>query len=263
MSKEESFEEVDLFAKETPEVIDTEALEAEEKPADEFVVPAKFTGKSLEDVITSYTNLETEFGRKNNEVGELRQLTDEILKQNVRAGQQSAELEDDIVGFDDLISDPEAAIDKALSANPRLAALEQSIAATAQDTAHKAVLARHEDADSVVVSADFQAWIGEQPGRQKVFADASNNLDAGVAADMLDLYKSTVAARSGEAELLRDAAARDGMKLATTEKRGHKPAQSKKLFKRAELIKLKIHDPRRYEAMSPEINLAYAEGRVR
>ncbi len=242
---------------------DLEALEAEDESTEDttFEVPEKFTGKTIEEVITSYTNLESEYGRKNNEVGELRKLTDDILRQKVQpleADQSSNE-----VGFDDLIEDPKAAIDKALAQNPRLAALEADIAATAQGTAHKAILERHEDADAVVQSPEFQKWVGENPHRQKMFADASNNLDAGTASEMLDLYKSNVQMKTDAAIAARDGKASDGMKLAANEKGGKTPAKSRKVYKRSELIKLKISNPRQYEKMAPEINKAYAEGRVR
>jgi hypothetical protein len=38
---------------------------------------------------------------------------------------------------------------------------------------------------------------------------------------------------------------------------------SKKIYRRADLIQLKLRDPDRYEQLQPEIMAAYAEGRVR
>ncbi len=96
-----------------------------------------------------------------------------------------------------------------------------------------------------------------------MFADASNNLDHGTAAEMLDMYKSSVQLKTDEAIESRDAQASEGMKLAANEKGGKVPAKSRKIYKRTELIKLKIHKPREYEKMAPIFNLAYAEGRVR
>jgi hypothetical protein len=37
----------------------------------------------------------------------------------------------------------------------------------------------------------------------------------------------------------------------------------KKIYRRADLINLQVTDPRRYEALSDEIQSAYAEGRVK
>ena len=38
---------------------------------------------------------------------------------------------------------------------------------------------------------------------------------------------------------------------------------SKKVYRRSDLIRLKMTDPARYEALSDEIMAAYAEGRVK
>ena len=38
---------------------------------------------------------------------------------------------------------------------------------------------------------------------------------------------------------------------------------SKKVYRRADLISLKMTDPSRYEALQPEIMAAYAENRVK
>jgi len=37
----------------------------------------------------------------------------------------------------------------------------------------------------------------------------------------------------------------------------------KKIYRRADIISLKVNNPKRYEALQPEIMQAYAEGRVR
>ena len=38
---------------------------------------------------------------------------------------------------------------------------------------------------------------------------------------------------------------------------------SKRIYRRADLIRLKMNDPNRYDALSDEIMQAYAEGRVK
>lgn len=39
--------------------------------------------------------------------------------------------------------------------------------------------------------------------------------------------------------------------------------RGKKVYNRADLINLRIHQPEKYEAMEPEIRKAYEEGRVK
>jgi hypothetical protein len=52
------------------------------------------------------------------------------------------------------------------------------------------------------------------------------------------------------------------MKAAAVETNGSGES-SKKVYRRSDLIRLKIKDPARYESMQDEIYAAYTEGRVR
>ena len=85
-------ESADVEVENTVEPEETlEAGEAEtQEPA--FEVPDKFSGKSVEDIVKSYQNLEQELGRKSQEIGELRNLSDSFLKAEISRN-----------GFDDKI----------------------------------------------------------------------------------------------------------------------------------------------------------------
>ena len=65
-------EETEEFTEITEDL--SEAPEQEEEPQSEL--PTKFQGKSMAEVVSSYENLEKELGRKGQELGELRKLTD-------------------------------------------------------------------------------------------------------------------------------------------------------------------------------------------
>ncbi len=56
----------------------TQQLEVEEPS-----IPSKFANKSTEEIIDSYTNLEKELGRKAQEVGELRKLSEKALQDGI------------------------------------------------------------------------------------------------------------------------------------------------------------------------------------
>ena len=64
---------------ETPETLEAES-DIEPTSSD---IPDKFAGKSVEDIVKSYQNLEQELGRKSQEIGELRQLSDSFLKAEI------------------------------------------------------------------------------------------------------------------------------------------------------------------------------------
>ncbi len=227
-------------------------------------MPEKFKGKSIEDVVKSYQNVEQALGNKSNEVGELRKLTDQILLNQATATQQPAapvDINND-VGFNDFVEDPRNAVNRVLDDNPRLKALEESVQARTNQLSRDALLKAHTDADQVVASPEFQSWLGESPVRTRMLQEAHVNSDVAVASDILDMFKSTRKAATDNAVDERDAIAKGDLKKATVEK-GRRSTSTKPIYKRTELIQMKMYDPRRYEVMSPEINLAYAEGRVK
>lgn len=268
MGQEVKEEEVSLFDDDGGQPDVTQAAEAQpqQEAAPEFEVPEKFRDKSLEDVIKSYVNLEKEYGNKSNEVGELRKWADTLLQaQNSPKPEPQAQTKEDIndyVGFEDFIDDPNDAVTRALQSNPTIKKLEQSLAQQQLEASRQALLKVHPDADSVVASPEFQSWMMEAPGRQAILTQAHQNMNVDVAVDMLNLYKATRQAANEEATTERGAKAKADLAKASVES-GGAPASTKKIYKRSELIELKVRDPRRYEGMREEIHRAYAEGRVK
>jgi hypothetical protein len=265
MEQEVIEEEVSLFddgGQPEPQAAEVAPEEKDETPA----IPEKFQGKSMEDVIQSYVNLEKEYGNKSNEIGELRKLTDQILLNQAQQQQAPARQAEDInedVGFDDFIEDPKLAVNKALETNPTIQRLEQHIEAQAVDASRQALLSAHPDAEAVVASPEFQNWIAESPGRAQMLQAAHVNRNVDVAVDMLNMYKQTKQVTNDEAVTERDAKAKADLKRASVETGGRPSGGTKKVYRRAELIELKLRDPARYEAMRDEIHQAYAEKRVR
>lgn len=77
------------------------------------------------------------------------------------------------------------------------------------------------------------------------------------AAQTLARARAAKAAQASAAAAAQAAAAPTGGASAAPSKGG------KKLYRRTDVIRLMVEDPDRYEALSPELSLAYAEGRVR
>ena len=264
MSNEEF---VDLFEDDNPGVQDVEEVDVIEKEVVEdspsVDVPEKFQGKSFEEVVNSYVNLEKDYGRKSNEVGELRKLTDEILKRQLETVEPTpvGEAKED-VGFDDFYDDPGSAVNKALESNPRLKAIEEKLAQEERMRSHQAMLERHPDADELVTSQEFLAWAQEKPARMKMLQTANATLDVDLADEIFSMYKAKAKSATDEAVESRSQKAKSDLRKATVET-GRSVAPSKKVFRRADLIRLKIERPEQYAAMSDEIRQAYADGRVK
>lgn len=237
-----------------------EIVVEDEKPA--FEVPEKFVGKSFEDVVDSYKNLEKEFGRKSNEVGELRKLTDDILRQQTVQPAVVENINESVVEDLDFYDDPEAAVDKAIARNPRLKNLEDRMVREAAQNSHAELIKAHPDVDEVVASQEFVDWIKGSSGRQKMLEESHKNYDVHLASDLLSTFKATQGLSTEAAIEERDAIAAEELKAASLEK-GRPSTSSKPVYRRSELIRLKLEQPSRYEAMSKEIHDAYADGRVK
>ena len=268
MEKEdEVLEEVSLFDEKNPVEDAVKSVEeVEEKPSEEeseVQIPDKFKDKSMEDVVQSYVNLEKELGRSKSEIGELRKLTDQILlNQANRASRSRDDEENNDLGFDDLVDNPKVAVNKAIDDNPRLKKMEETLEKQAAEAAQKALVAIHNDALDILDDPDFHKWLGDRESRQKMLNQAHMDRDVQLAADVIDMYKTQHKATNEEAVNERDAKAKADLKKAAVSK-GNKPTSTKPIYRRDELIRLKISDPDRYSAMYDDIVAAYAEGRVK
>lgn len=266
-------EEVSLFDKEgkiveeavKPQPKEEVKTDPDEGTKPEFEVPEKFKDKSFEDVVQSYMHLEKMHGNTANEVGELRKLTDQILmnQSQMSSNKKEDDYEEDLeFGFDDFVEDPAQAINTALQNHPTLKKLEQTIEKTETDASRKALLDAHPDADEVVASQEFQKWVTSTPGYLEMLTQAHVRRDANVASGLIDLYKKTRQVTNEEANAERSAKASKDLKDAAVET-GGAPVKREKIYKRSELIELKLRDPAAYEAMKSEIYAAYSEGRVK
>jgi hypothetical protein len=228
---------------------------------DAFSMPEKFAGKSAEEVAQSYTKLESELGRKNNEVGELRKLTDQYIHQELsrRTSSDPTQESELSIEFDDLVEDPNKVVGNVVdsrmkSVNERMDQMEQTNRVDAFKLANP-------DYEELAASQEFYNWTNASPYRKKQLEAAqAGDLDA--AGDVLQGYReqSSVmqkAQKTGE-KVKRDTALKD----ANTESSGT-GASSGKMWTRAELMKLQIKNPEKYWSMTDEIHKAYAEGRVK
>ena len=232
--------------------------EAEVEASSDFDIPEKFKGKSVEDVVKSYKELEKEFGRKNNEVGELRSLADKLLQQELGRSNDSP-VKKEKVTFDDLVETPEEAISGIV--NDRVKSLEEKFELASREAALAKLQIRHPDLMDIDQDSSFHEWINASKFRQKQ-AQAIKSGDYEVADDLLSEWKE-------RQSLLKQTVQKDvtdkvskNLKKVTTES-GGTGETSKKIYSRSQLMNLRLTNPAKYEAMQPEIERAYAEGRVR
>lgn len=264
----EDDEVVDLFdtsadAVEEPVVNEAEQEPQSEEPAKEAgaedeQIPAKFRNKTKREILESYEALEREFGRRNNELGELRKITDDILRAQLSPNEPNAEAEAELTA-DDLLNDPVAAIRKVVENDPERKKAREDAAKARQEASLNQFKSDHPDAKDVMATADFQTWLSKVPAREQRFLAADAQLDWDTANEIITTYKevTAVARETGNAE--REQALADVQSPAAASQAGGK---KRKLIRKRDIWKLKETNPARYEQMQDVILLAYREGRV-
>jgi hypothetical protein len=250
-------ENVDAIENEADEIQQEEV----EQPQEESSLPEKYQGKSLEDVVQMHQEAEKLLGRQSSEVGELRKVVDDYISQSITttAPQQYVEPEDDI----DYFTDPQAAVNRAIENHPKIREAEQYTAEYKKQSSLAALQSRHPDMQDILSDNSFAEWIKASKIRTQLFVQADQQYDADAADELFTLWKDrkTVAQQTANVE---KQARKQSLKAANTgNARGSAEGSRKKVYRRADIIKLMRTDPDRYQALSDEIMAAYAEGRVK
>jgi hypothetical protein len=245
----------------------TQEVNTPEPVAEEL--PEKYKGKSASDIAKMHQEAEKLIGRQANEVHEVRSLADQLLKQqldsNKRVKQEPIEESQD----EDFFADPKQAVNRQVEKHPavieaRQAALEMKKMKTAQQLSSK-----HPDFVTIASDAGFQDWVKGSAIRLNLFAKADAEYDFESADELLSTYKEIkqikaqqVVQQTNQSNEVEANAQKTAMKAATVDV-GGTGETGRKVYRRADLIKLRMTDPDRYEQMSDEIMDAYATGRVK
>jgi hypothetical protein len=234
--------------------------------AAESALPEKFRNKSVEDVVASYQNLEKQYGKQGNEMGELRRLADSLIQKNLHESnnQSYATTLEDELSEDDFILNPVQAVRRVVE--DALRPVKQELTRAQSDQTMQRVLNAHPDVKSVVGSAQFEKWVMDSKPRQDMWLKASSG-DFDYADEMLTQYKASSSAVDLEKQAAKQTAKEEELRAATSVSRGNSfeatATAGKPVYRRSELIRLQMSDPARYAQLGNEITQAYAEGRVR
>jgi hypothetical protein len=251
------------------EELDTETVDTEtevESSVAEPNVPDKFAGKSPEEIIESYQNLEKELGRKAQEVGELRKLSDSFLQAEInRSKAQSTPKQEEAKAEPlDFYDDPDKAVNQAIENHPKFQEFQRFQAQQAQAAAKTQLEAAHPDFADIVQDKGFQEWVQGSKIRMQLFQAAdAYNFDA--ANELISNWKDrAMINKTQEVNQAEEAKRKGALKAGKAESRASSGSTSgKKTYKRSDLIRLKMTDPLKYESMADDIYAAYAEGRVK
>jgi len=230
----------------------------EEDHASEDTLPEKYKGKSAQEIIKMHQEAEKLIGKQAQEVGEVRKLADELLKQSLSSKAAATEVEPEI----DFFEDPQKAIRNSIDKHPDVLAARQSAQEFKKMQIQQKLNQDHPDFSSIVQDPEFAEWVKQSPVRTQLYAKADAEFDYDSANELLSTYKQLKQVKTQQVATKGKETLKQNLKAAAVDT-GGTGESSKRVYRRADLIRLRMNDPERYEALEPEIMQAYADGRVR
>jgi hypothetical protein len=261
-------EEVQDITSPIPDSTGADTVEAVSKPSESVltdIMPEKYKGKSVEDIVKMHQEAEKLIGRQANEVHEVRSLADQLLKQQLASNAKAQTPVEESLE-EDFFVDPAKAVNRQVEKHPavieaRQAALEMKKMKTAQQLS-----AKHPDFSTIAQDGGFQDWVRSSAIRMNLFARADAEYDFASADELISTYKELrqVKQQNQNTQAVEaQSKAQDSALRAASVDVGGAGESSRKVYRRADLIKLRMTDPDRYMQMSDEIMSAYSEGRVK
>ena len=249
----------ELEAVEQAQQVQQTQQETQQPPA--FEVPEKYKGKTAEDIIKMHQEAEKLIGKQAQEVGEVRKLADELLKQSLASNNKPQHIEQQEPEID-FFEDPKKAIQKELSAHPDVIAAREAALTFKKMQIQQKLNSDHPDFTQVVQDPEFVNWVKSSPVRMGLYAKADAEYDYDSANELLSTFKQIKSVKAQETKAAGEVARQSALKSAAVDV-GGTGESSKKVYRRADLIRLRMTDPQRYEALSDDIMRAYREGRVK
>lgn len=246
-----------------------------ETAPEEDQIPEKYKGKQLKDVIDMYENLHSAYGRMANDLGTQRKLTDQLLDLKRADDLARNRPEPRKVSAEDILERPSETIEALVEQRLKATAEEneQRIRQVELELRQKQFVEKHPDYEKIAADPGFSQWIQANPYRARTaLAAAQGDWDAGDY--LLTEYKERThkkpdaPAESAPAPSAYDAGIEAARKAQLESGSGNSASANrsgKRVYRRADLIALKLRKPHVYEDpdFQEEILRAYAEGRVK
>ena len=235
-------------------------LEIEERKIEQkSELPEKYRDKSLDDIVRMHQEAEKLIGKQAQEVGEVRKLADELIKQNLGSRQQQTKQEEPEIDF---FENPQKAVQRTVDNHPDVQAARQATLEMRRAQVQQRLAQEHPDFGDIAKDQDFANWVKSSPVRLRIFEQADAGYDYDSANELLSTYKQLRSVKQKQSSDDGEATRKQNLKAVGVDV-GGSGESSKKVYRRADLIRLKMQDPNRYDALSDEIMQAYIEKRVR
>ena len=233
----------------------------EEVAQEEPSLPEKYQNKSLQEVVQMHQEAEKLLGKQSSEVGELRGVVDDYIQ--TQLAQQQAPVQQQEEDDTDFFVDPQAAVSRAIENHPSIREANQVTQNYKKQTALSQLQSKHPDMNTIIQDANFAEWIKGSKIRTQLFVQADQKYDYDAADELFSLWKERASVAEQTVAVEKQARKQQVKSASTGNARGTGQGSRKKVYRRADIIKLMNTDPDRYAALSEEIFQAYADGRVK
>jgi len=244
------------------DVVENKNQLPEDAPLSE--IPEKYREKSLEEVVKLHQQAVNIIDRQGKEVGdarreiaEVRALADDLIKQNL-SSKQPIEKEPEI----DFFENPQEAVRRTVDNHPDVLAARQAGQEFKKMQIQQKLAQEHPDFGQIAQDADFVSWVKSSPIRIGLYAKADGEFDFDSANELLSTYKQLRGIKAKQTTDAGETQRKSNLKAAGVDV-GGSGESGKRVYRRADLIRLKMTDPERYEQLSGEIMQAYQDGRVK
>lgn len=236
-----------------------EAIQPEEVTEEANDLPEKYQNKSVEDLVRMHQEAEKLVGRQGDEVGQLRRVVDDYIQQEIDKREDKTESVEEI----DFFTDPDKAIESKINNHP---AVKQAMAQAEKfnQASNLANLQRkYPKMEGYLQDDKFKEWVEGTDFRKALYTKANNEYDFQAADEMFGLWEERVSLVNQTATMEASDRSNQVRKASTGSGSGSRAGNGKKVYRRADIIKLMSTDPERYASMADEIQQAYADGRVK
>jgi len=153
-------------------------------------IPAKYAGKSVEDMIQMHQNLEKLNGRQGQELGQMRRMADEILQLKKATTQTKEEVRQPVT-VESLLNDPEKALRSAVDSSDlvrRTQAAEDRVARLESKITQESFVSKFPSFADDMQDPEFTAFVQANPARQ-VLGTAAAKDDYNAAAALWAMWE--------------------------------------------------------------------------
>ena len=246
------------------QVVEQEVQQEEIQATPTYVPPEKYAGKTLEEVVGMHQNAERVLGKQGQEVGQQRQLIQQLMDQS-QASPPTIPTEEPGNFEDTFYEDPAKAVNSAIENHPEIQKAKAANVKAAQQANLSKLETTHPDFQEVVTASAFQEWVGKSTIRTELFRKANSSYDYSAADELIGTWKQlSMVDKTRETNKAEASKRKKAMQQTSSETRSSNASVGgKKMYRRSDLITLQRTDPARYEALGDEIMQAYSEGRVK